>query len=164
MLITEPYAAMPLYAPMSLAPEGYIVSGEITSYGSDTDAVTVRVFDSSNIEITSFTTTSGTYSVTISSGEYVLEFSKDNHVTRRYDISINDMDVLQDVKICLLGDVTGDGKVTLGDYGKVLSHVKKKSLLNGYSLLCADVTRDSKVTLGDYGKILSHVKQKTLLW
>ena len=126
--------------------------------------MTVRVIDSSDIEITSFTTTSGTYSVTIPSGEYVLEFSKANHVTRNYDISIEDNDIIQDAKICLLGDVTGDGNVTLGEYGKVLSHVKQKSLLSDYQLLCADVTGDGKVTLGDYGKILSHVKQKSFLW
>ena len=157
---TEPYAAMPLYAPMSLAPEGHTVSGEITSYGLDTDAVTVRVIDSSGIEITSFTTTSGTYSVTISSGEYVLEFSKDNHVTRRYDISINDMDVLQVVKICLLGDVNMDGFVDSIDVLRIRLYIANKVRYDDYQKELANVNGDVAINSVDVLRLRLYIAGK----
>lgn len=64
----------------------------------------------------------------------------------------------------LLGDVNGDGKVTLADYAKILAHVKKTSLLTGDALKAADVNGDGKVTLADYAKVLAHVKKTALLW
>ena len=59
----------------------------------------------------------------------------------------------------ILGDVNGDGKVTLVDYGKILSHVKGLNLLTGQNLKAADVNQDGKVTLVDYGKVLAYVKR-----
>ena len=62
------------------------------------------------------------------------------------------------------GDVNGDGKVTLIDYGLVLAHVKRTKLLTGEELQRADVNEDKKVTLIDYGLILAHVKRTKLLF
>ena len=62
------------------------------------------------------------------------------------------------------GDVNGDGKVTLIDYGLVLAHVKRTKLLTGEELQRADVNGDGKVTLIDYGLILAHVKRTKLLF
>ena len=59
----------------------------------------------------------------------------------------------------LLGDVTGDGKITLVDYGNILAHVKGTKLLTGQNLKAADVNQDGKVTLVDYGKVLAYVKR-----
>ena len=64
----------------------------------------------------------------------------------------------------LKGDVNGDGKVTLLDYGLVLAHVKRTKLLTGEELERADVNGDGKVTLLDYGLILAHVKRTKLLF
>ena len=62
------------------------------------------------------------------------------------------------------GDINGDGKVTLIDYGLVLAHVKRTKLLEGEQLARADVNGDSRVTLIDYGLILAHVKRTKLLF
>lgn len=62
------------------------------------------------------------------------------------------------------GDVNGDGKVTLIDYGLVLAHVKRTKLLEGDQKQRADVNDDGKVTLIDYGLILAHVKRTKLLF
>ena len=62
------------------------------------------------------------------------------------------------------GDINGDGKVTLLDYGLVLAHVKRTKLLAGDMLERADVNGDGKVTLLDYGLILAHVKRTKLLF
>ena len=62
------------------------------------------------------------------------------------------------------GDVNGDGKVSLVDYGLVLAHVKRTKLLDGEQLERADVNGDGKVSLVDYGLILAHVKRTKLLF
>ena len=62
------------------------------------------------------------------------------------------------------GDINGDNKVTLIDYGMVLAHVKRTKLLEGEQLKRADVNEDGKVTLIDYGLILAYVKRTKLLF
>lgn len=62
------------------------------------------------------------------------------------------------------GDVNGDNKVTLIDYGLVLAHVKRTKLLTEEEFERADVSVDGKVTLIDYGLILAHVKRTKLLF
>ena len=69
-----------------------------------------------------------------------------------------------EIKKELKGDVNGDGKVTLIDYGLVLAHVKRTKLLEGEQLKMADVNEDGKVTLIDYGLILANVKRTKLLF
>ena len=64
----------------------------------------------------------------------------------------------------LPGDINGDGKVSLLDYGLVLAHVKRTKLLTGEQLQRADVNGDNKVSLLDYGLILAHVKRTKLLF
>ena len=65
----------------------------------------------------------------------------------------------------LLGDVTGDGKVTAADYSRLLAHVKKVNLITDEATLkAADVTGDGKVTAADYSRLLAHVKKINLLW
>lgn len=54
----------------------------------------------------------------------------------------------------VLGDVTGDGKVTAPDATAVLRHAAGKVLLTGKFLLAGDVTGDGKVTAPDATKIL----------
>ena len=65
----------------------------------------------------------------------------------------------------LLGDVTGDGKVTSTDYSRLLAHVKKVNLLsNEEELWAADVTGDGNISATDYSRLLAHVKKVNLLW
>ena len=89
---------------------------------------------------------------------------KKGHAPWTEEITVGSEAVMQDVKICLLGDINADGRLTLADYGKVLQHVKKVSLLTDYEFACADINKDGKLTLVDYGKILQHVKKVSLLW
>ena len=65
----------------------------------------------------------------------------------------------------LLGDVTGDLKVTAADYSRLLAHVKKVNLITDEATLkAADVTGDGKVTAADYSRLLAHVKKVSPLW
>ena len=64
----------------------------------------------------------------------------------------------------LLGDVTGDGKVTSTDYSRLLAHVKKVNLLTSEEeLWAADVTGDGNISATDYSRLLAHVKKVNLL-
>ena len=144
------------------------VSGTVTSFGGETDTVTVELWKAGAANATYQTTVTGNsaaYSIAkVESGSYTMKVMKKNHVTREYAVEVADEDVAQDAKIHLLGDVNGDGKLAIADYGKVLRHVKGSALLTDYEFLCADVNGDGKLAVADYGKILRHVKNIAPLW
>lgn len=143
---------------------GSTVSGNVTSFGEATEPVTLRLLENGT-EIDKVTSTDGTYSFSsVSPGTYTIEVSKLNHATRTYEITVAREDITEALKIHLLGDVTGDGQVKIGDYAKILAHVKGASIMTGYELNCADVTGDGFVKIGDYAKVLAHVKGASLLW
>ena len=147
---------------------GATVSGKVTSFGSETDDITVELYAEGSASADYTVTVKGNtaaYSIEgVAAGTYTMKVSKKNHVTRTYTVTVGGS-VTQDAKICLLGDVTGDGRVNVGDTAKVYSHVKQTALLTDeYALACADVSGDGRINVGDTAKIYSHVKQTSLLW
>ena len=74
------------------------------------------------------------------------------------------MSVEQNVVVRLKGDINGDGKLTVADYGKVLRHAKGLEMLTGYEFQCGDINGDGKLTVADYGKIFRHAKMLEFLW
>lgn len=56
----------------------------------------------------------------------------------------------------LIGDVTLDGKITLGDATEVVNHYLEEIVLTGDALVAADTTGDNKVTLGDATCIVNY--------
>ena len=140
------------------------LTGTITSYGTGTTPVTVTLLDGT-IEIDKVTTTDGTYTfASVPSGTYTLQVSKENHVTRTYDITVSDEPVTQDVKICLIGDVTGDGKVNTRDLNRLYAHVNGTNPLTGYEFDCGDVTGDGKLNTRDLNRLYAHISETNLLW
>ena len=59
-----------------------------------------------------------------------------------------------------LGDVNGDGAVTLADCTKILKHVKKTQYLTEEELRRADINGKDGITLADYTKLLKYIKNK----
>lgn len=145
---------------------GVTVSGTVKSYGGETENVTVTLTPENGTPMTTVVTgNSAAYKFeNVSAGTYTLKVEKKGHAPWTESITVGSEAVTQDVKICLLGDINADGRLTLADYGKVLQHVKKVSLLTDYEFACADINKDGKLTLVDYGKILQHVKKVSLLW
>ena len=144
-------------------PAGVTVSGKITSFGDASNAVTVELWVDGAAAYT-LTTTDGTYTFeNVALGSYTLKVSKLNHVTREYAV-VAEADVALDVKIHLIGDVTGDGRVNVADTSKVYSHVKGSALLSDYAFECADVDGNGKLNVADTSKVYSHVKGSKLLW
>lgn len=139
------------------------LSGSVTA--ANGAAVTLELFASGSTAADyTATAQSGSYRFAdVQPGSYKLTVSAENHVTRSYEITLSG-DAVQDVKICLLGDVTGDGRVNVGDTARAYAHARGTTLLNdAYTLACADVTGDGRVNVGDAARIYAHVRgTKTL--
>lgn len=155
---------------------GYGVSGNVESFHSGTDEVTIQLIEQGQSEPAYETIVSGgtqdgnkytaSYSFSdVPTGTYTMKVMKQNHVTREYTITVGTEAVTQDVKIHLKGDVNGDGKITTGDSARANSHARNVVLLTGYELQCADVVgTDGTVTTGDAARINAHVKETAKLW
>ena len=69
-----------------------------------------------------------------------------------------------DAKICPIGDVTMDGKLTTMDVTRTNAHVKGTAALEGYALLLGDTAGGEGITTIDVTRINSHVQGKNPLW
>ena len=155
---------------------GYGVSGNVESFNSGTDEVTIQLIEQGQSEPAYETIVSGgtqsdnkftaSYSFSdIPTGTYTMKVMKQNHVTREYTITVGAEDMSQDVKIHLLGDINGDGKITTMDPLRANSHAKNIVLLTDYALQCADVVgNDGKVTTMDVMRINAHARETAKLW
>lgn len=70
-------------------------------------------------------------------------------------------------RVAVLGDTSGDGKISYLDYVKVYNHIQKvknpelnKTLLTEEYLLAADVSGDGKVNYLDYVKVYNKIKEQ----
>ena len=154
------------------------LTGAVTSFGDESDEVTLELIPLGGTEAIYTTKATGataatasgtkitsTYAFTnVEAGRYTLRVIKKNHVTREYEVEILADGAVQDVMICLLGDVNMDGKVNTKDYTRLLKHVNRTSLLDGYALQCANVNGDTKVNTKDYTRLLKHINRTAPLW
>ena len=146
----------------------YTVSGSVTSFNDASGDITLQLIPEGLSEPAYETTVKGNtvaYSFAdVAAGTYTMKVSKANHVTREYTV-VGNSSVLQDVKIHLLGDINGDGKVTTIDFGRANSHAKGVAILTGYELLCVDtVKQDGLVKTADAGRVNAHARGTSLLW
>ena len=65
--------------------------------------------------------------------------------------------------IIVVGDINGDGTVTVTDLAKLKLHLIKKELLTGIEFKAADVKMDKDLTITDLAKIQLHLIKKELL-
>ena len=92
-------------------------------------------------------------------GTYELRVMKKNHVTRIYNIEIANNNITQNVKICLIGDLNGDGKVNNKDWNRLYNHINELDILTGYELLCADINKDERVNIKDWNRMYDHITE-----
>ena len=148
------------------------ISGNVTSYDIDkNDVATVRLLNSAGtsevgkVQCEADTSSQVAYEIKdVQAGNYILKVSKEGHVTRTYEITVGQNGVTQDVKICLIGDVTGDGKVNTRDLNRVYAHVNGTNPLTGYEFDCGDVTGDGKINTRDLNRLYAHISETNLLW
>lgn len=152
------------------APEtsGSTVSGTITSFNDKTEEIediTVELIQGEEVKYT--TTVNGNvvdYSIAgVADGNYILRFSKKNHVTRDYALVVSG-DTTADAKIHLIGDVSGDGVVNTTDGMRVNLASKALLELDEYLFKVADVSGDELVNTTDFMRINNHAKDLVSLW
>lgn len=147
---------------------GVTVSGTVKSYGDETENVTVTLTPENGTPMTTVVTgNSAAYKFeNVSAGTYTLKVEKANHVAREYKVTVSGDAVQQDAKVCLKGDLTGDGKVNTADVGRLYAHVRGTRLLtDDYALSCGNVAgTDATINTADVGRLYAHVRGTRVLW
>lgn len=149
---------------------GVTVSGMIKSYGSASEVVTVTLTkqgETTPAFTDTLTGNSAAYKFeNVPAGTYTLKVEKANHVAREYKVTVSGDAVQQDAKVCLKGDLTGDGKVNTADVGRLYAHVRGTRLLtDDYALSCGNVAgTDATINTADVGRLYAHVKGTRVLW
>ena len=144
------------------------VSGTATSYGSDSDDVTIQLIASGASEAAYEAVVQGStaeYSISkVAPGTYTMKVMKQNHVTREYTVTVGSSNVVQDVKIHLKGDIDGNGRVNIKDMNAVKAHINETALLSDYAYKCADVDGNTRVNIRDWNAIKAHINETNPLW
>ena len=136
-------------------PKELTVSGHITSYGG-VGVITVELWQN-NAVVHKVTTTNGSYKIEkVVPGSYTVTVSKANHVPVSQTLTVTGKDVTFNKKICLTGDVTGDGLVDIADVARVYAHVRGDEIKDPYALACAN-TDGGKLVILDVTLIYAHV-------
>ncbi|MGM9600944.1 MAG: leucine-rich repeat protein, partial [Faecousia sp.] len=96
-------------------PPGVTVSGTVSSFGTETEDVTVQLIKDGETEPAYTVTVQGksaAYTIeNVEVGSYILRVSKTKHAAREYTVTVESDDITQNAQILLYGDVTGDGLV-----------------------------------------------------
>lgn len=141
------------------AVRSYSISGKITSVGNE--AVTVQLWQGSTLKATkTLTGSSAAYAFeNVIPGDYQLKASKAGHVPRSQELTVSDKALTPDLKLHLVGDVTGDGRINVGDVARIYSHAKGTAILTDpYLLLCADVTGEGRINVGDTARLYAMIR------
>jgi hypothetical protein len=153
----------PVLEPEAYVPNtsvGYTVSGTVSSANAD-DVTVQLLLDGVVVASQTLSGTSGSFTFeNIAPGVYQLQLSKTDHVTYHYELTV-DSDAVQDVKLRMLGDVTGDKRINVGDVARLYGHIKKTSvIIDPYVLLCMDMTGDGRLNVGDTARLYGKVRAK----
>ena len=80
-------------------------------------------------------------------------------------IEIKKNDKIKNIyRIVILGDITGDGDITSGDYIKIRKHIMETETIDDGSIqyYAADVDKNNMITSGDYIKIRKYIMEKEM--
>lgn len=95
----------------------------------------------------------------IGAGTYQMKLSKPDHVPYTQELTVTDEAVTFDFTLRLLGDVTGDGRINVGDVARIYGHIKKTSVVTDpYILLVVDVTGEGRINVGDTARLYGRIK------
>ena len=94
--------------------------------------------------------------------KYKIEISSKNSFLGTGDkISIFDNNILkQEYTIVILGDITGNGIIDVGDVAKLYRYIKGTIDMEKEYKLAADVHHDSKLEINDIAKLYRYIKRK----
>lgn len=136
------------------------ITGTVTSAGNVRGVVKLSLTDGVTTQTVDVIGNSGSYMLeNVEQGVYTLRATKYNHAPREYEVTVTDGTLTQDVKLCLRGDVTGDGRINMGDTAKAYAQVRQPSTLaDAYAKSCADMNQDGRLNMGDVAKINALVR------
>lgn len=137
----------------------YSISGKVTSATAD-DLTLELLHDGAVIDTQVCGGKTAEYSFEqLPAGYYQLRAKKEGHVTYTCDLKVTDAAVTCDFKIRLVGDVTGDGRINVGDVARIYGHIKKTMVVTDpYVLLVVDVTGDGRINVGDTARLYGRVR------
>ena len=137
---------------------GVTVSGTITSYGGETENVTVTLTPENGTPMTTVVTgNSAAYKFeNVSAGTYTLKVEKKGHAPWTESITVGDGNVTKDVTIYLIGDVNGDGLITPNDASLISQHCVGSYVIPNALLPAADVDGNGTITPNDASLVLQH--------
>ena len=93
-------------------------------------------------------------------GDYQVTVSKADHVTRTQSLTVSNGDVTQDILVCRMGDVSGDGQLNVGDVSRIYGYIKGTAkITDPYILLCADLTGDGQINVGDVSFLYAKIRR-----
>ena len=144
--------------------EGSTISGSITSF-DNAESVTIQLIEEGASEPAYESYGREDFSISgIPNGRYTMVVRKKNHVTRSYDITVGEGRLNMDIKLHLIGDIDGNGKINVGDVSKLNSHLKgTNTITDAYMLECANVN-GGKLNMGDTASLYAHIKGTKLLY
>ena len=155
---------------------GVEVSGIVTSFGGDTESVTVQLIEAGHTEPAYEVIVKGntaSYSIAgVASGTYTMKVMKTKHATREYTITVGTEALIQDVEIWLYGDVNRDGKVDNKDSTQINRYSVNKASIFGsgseedkaYRLIVANINNDLKVDNKDSTQINRYSVNKSSIF
>jgi hypothetical protein len=130
------------------------LTGKLTAFGEG-EALLILTPVGETTPVATQKTTDGSYSFCVEPGEYILTVSQEGTATRTYTVTLTEGETALDVKLQRPGDVTGDGKLNVGDVAKIYAHSKRSALLtDDYQLICADYNGDGRVNARDARALL----------
>lgn len=136
------------------------LSGCICAFG--TDKATLVLSGRNTVE--TLTTVYDNYTFTTEPGQYTLTVYIANHVPREYPVTLEEAPLVLDVKLCLPGDIDGNGSVTIGDLARLYSHLKGSiPITDDYQLQCANVSGEV-LNIGDIAVLYAHINNTIPLY
>ena len=137
------------------------ISGTITSYGNENNEVKIELIKKGENTVVASQSLKGNsikYNFdNIPVGNYILRITKNSHVEREYEVSVNDLDITQNAQIYLKGDVNGDGIINGKDWNRLYSYINKTATLSADELKRADVNGDGIVNGKDWNRLYQHI-------
>lgn len=139
--------------------EGVTVSGTVTSFGSETDEVTIELIKKGETKPAYSKAATGNsveYSIAgVTAGEYTLRVSKKVHVTYKENLLIAEDLTSKNIKLFLRGDVNKDGSIDATDMQRIYTHMNGTNPLS--DIECGDVNQDGNIDATDMQRIYTHM-------
>ena len=145
---------------------GFAVSGTVESFLDENGSVTLSLINGGEVKYTTSVTGNTAHYCfdVVAPATYTLRVEKAGHVMRTYEITVTDIGVEQDAKICPYGDIDGDGETGMLDMIRLYNHINETEELTDYAYLCADVDGDGEVGMLDMIRLYGHINETAPLY